>query len=81
MSQMRAGTNRVATQKVDARVASTLTAATSLIDRWAGFEDAQILPGFAPREGHLLTATRAISARINQNQTDCHSISRVPAAS
>jgi len=47
--------------------ASSIEAARDLIATWQSYPDSALVDGFVPREGHIYTVTRAISARINQN--------------
>lgn len=68
MSLNRAAASERATQSAATR---TVSAAIDLMSNWrqqaaAGAETA-VIDGWQPREGHILTVTRAISARVNQN--------------
>jgi hypothetical protein len=61
--------NKTGTVKTSgvAKTAFTREAALELFDSWRKSPNAVLLAGATPREGHIYTVTRAISARVNQN--------------
>ena len=58
-------------ESAHSKTAQSITSARELVAGWQAQQDAgedtAVIANWTPREGHILTVTRAISARVNQN--------------